>query len=60
MKQKIMNWQENLKSRDITDWLIIQVVYQVKPNAAKSKISLPRSSVFDKIKNDLCGKDVSK
>ncbi|XP_065057879.1 uncharacterized protein LOC135685750 [Rhopilema esculentum] len=59
IKQKIINWQENLKSRDINDWLIIQVVTQ-DSQATRSRITLPRSSVFDKIKNDLCGKDIKR
>ena len=57
VKQRIMNWQENLKARDITDWLIIHVVYNDKSNTTKSKISLTRNNVYDRIKNDLCSKD---
>eukprot|EP00794_Sanderia_malayensis_P000293 gene293-919_t len=56
-KQKIQNWQQNLKSRDIHEWLVIQVVTQDLSKQNRTKITLPRSSVFDKIKNDICGKN---
>ncbi|XP_057306729.1 uncharacterized protein LOC130644945 isoform X3 [Hydractinia symbiolongicarpus] len=52
VKNSIARWQQQLQESSITDWLIIHVMYQENHKSAKSKIQLPRTSVFDKIKTD--------
>ncbi|WAR06773.1 TPC10-like protein [Mya arenaria] len=53
VKEEITEWQAALKAKNIPDWLI--VVVNSDESKAKTKL-LPRSSVFDKIKSDFCGK----
>lgn len=52
VKAKIGNWQKHLMGQKSDDWVIIHVFYQDNSKPAKSKLQLPRSSVFDKIKSD--------
>ena len=47
-----MQWQKQLKQKKIFDWLIVHVVNQENSKTNKPKITLPRSSVFDKIKTE--------
>lgn len=52
VKTQIMRWQKVLIENQIVDWLIVHVLYQDNSKANKSKINLPRSSVYDKIRTD--------
>ena len=47
-----MKWQKQLKEHKAADWFIVHVVYQDNLKSGKSKIQLPRSSVYDKIKTE--------
>ena len=53
VKEEISDWTAALKAKNIPDWLI--VVMNSDENKGKTKL-LPRSSVYDKIKSDFCGK----
>lgn len=53
VKEEITDWTSALKAKSIPDWLI--VVVNSDENKSKSKL-LPRSSLYDKIKSDFCGK----
>lgn len=48
---------KKLRERNIVDWMIIQVVAQDSLRGNKPKLTLPRSTVFDKIKSDFGGKN---
>lgn len=52
MKDAISNWLTILKDKDVSDWMIVIVVNE--DSRVKSKIL--RNSVFDRVKNDFCGR----
>lgn len=57
VKDSITDWMKKLRERNIVDWMIIQVVAQDSLRGNKPKLTLPRSTVFDKIKSDFGGKN---
>uniref|UniRef100_T2MG50 Trafficking protein particle complex subunit 10 n=1 Tax=Hydra vulgaris TaxID=6087 RepID=T2MG50_HYDVU len=56
VRNSILKWQKELIQHRCSDWLIIHVVKQENVRSGKSKIQLPRSSVYDKIKLEFCQK----
>ena len=52
IKSQITNWQKHLSKYKDVDWLVVHVMYQESSKSGKSKIQLPRSSVYDKLKSD--------
>lgn len=52
VRDDISEWLSALKEKDVSDWLIIVVVSE----DVRVKSKLLRNSVFDKIKNDFCGR----
>ncbi|XP_066918768.1 uncharacterized protein [Clytia hemisphaerica] len=52
IKSEVNNWKNHLATNKNVDWLIVHVMYQENAKSGKSKIQLPRSSVFDKLKSD--------
>ena len=52
VRNQIIRWQKILSENQVTDWLIVHVVYQDSTKPNKSKLNLPRSSVYDKIKTE--------
>ena len=57
MKEKIAEWQRQLKDKSIVDWLIIHVIVSQENLKNKPKFPVPRSTVYDKIKSDFGGKN---
>ncbi|XP_033120524.1 trafficking protein particle complex subunit 10-like [Anneissia japonica] len=55
VKEEISKWQQTLKEKNISDWMIVLVEASNPKRGQKTKL-LPRTSVFDKIKNDFCSK----
>ena len=56
IKDSIVEWQRKLRDRNISDWMIVQVLSQDSLRGNKPKIPLPRSAVFDKLRSDFGGK----
>ena len=52
VRNQILSWQKLLTEKQCENWLIIHVMYQDSSKLNKSKINLPRSSVYDKIKSE--------
>ena len=52
MKDEITEWTASLKARNISDWMVVVVVYE----ESKVKSKLLRTSVFDRVKSDFCSK----
>ncbi|XP_071955676.1 trafficking protein particle complex subunit 10-like [Antedon mediterranea] len=55
VKEEISKWQQLLREKNINDWMIVLVEASNPKRGQKTKL-LPRTSVFDKIKNDFCSK----
>ncbi len=53
VKDEIHEWISVLKSRNISDWLIVVVVY----DESKVKSKLLRTSVIDRVKSDFCSRN---
>jgi len=53
VKGEISDWLMNLKDDNINDWLIVIVVN----DESKVKTKILRTSVYDKVKSDFCGKN---
>ena len=56
VKDEIAEWIAGLKSCNISDWMIIVVVY----DESKVKSKLLRTSVIDKVKSDFCAKQTDR
>ena len=52
VKDEISDWTAALKARNISDWLVVVVVYE----ESKVKSKLLRTSVYDRVKSDFCSK----
>ena len=52
MKDEISEWTASLKARNISDWMVVVVVYE----ESKVKSKLLRTSVLDRVKSDFCSK----
>ena len=52
VKDEILEWTAALKARNISDWMVVVVVYE----ESKVKSKLLRTSVFDRVKSDFCSK----
>jgi len=52
LRNQIVKWQKLLTENQSANWIIVHVVYQDNSRVNKSKINLPRSSVYDKIKTE--------
>ncbi|XP_033635509.1 trafficking protein particle complex subunit 10-like [Asterias rubens] len=59
VKDGIAAWQQSLKERNITDWLIVLVETANLKRGNKTKL-LPRTSVLDKIRSDFCSKQTDR
>nr|XP_054753568.1 trafficking protein particle complex subunit 10-like [Lytechinus pictus] len=55
VKNDITAWQQSLKERNVSDWLIV-LVETSNPKRGNKQKFLPRTSVLDKIRNDFCSK----
>ncbi|XP_038059010.1 trafficking protein particle complex subunit 10-like isoform X2 [Patiria miniata] len=55
VKDDITAWQQSLKERNVSEWLIVLVETANLKRGNKSKL-LPRTSVLDKIRSDFCSK----
>ncbi|XP_013406005.1 trafficking protein particle complex subunit 10 [Lingula anatina] len=53
IRDHISTWLSILRNYGISDWMIVVVTHDEK--SVKSKL-LPRTNVYDKVKNDFCGK----
>ncbi len=53
VRDEINEWMTVLKARNISDWLIVVVVY----DESKVKSKLLRTSVVDRVKSDFCSKN---
>lgn len=54
------SWMSELSGNEIYDWLIIVVTGEGSSRSVKPKLTLPRSSLADKIKSDFCSKSPEK
>uniref|UniRef100_UPI00358F56F4 trafficking protein particle complex subunit 10 isoform X2 n=1 Tax=Myxine glutinosa TaxID=7769 RepID=UPI00358F56F4 len=53
-KEEISRWQNALRGRGSSDWLIVLV--EVESRRKSKPIVLPRMAIVDKIRNDFCNK----